>query len=217
MSKLVWDQVGERLFETGAFSAVLYPVSAEGTYPKGVAWNGFTGFEESPSGGEASKIYADNSVYGVLYSAEEFGGTIKAYMYPDEFAVCDGSADIAEGVTIGQQARKPFGFVYKSNIGCDVDNNDHGYKIHCIYNCRVSPSSKSYATINDSPEAMELSWEVTTTPVTLENGKTTATLVIDSTKLDKAKLAKVEAALFGSESAEAYLPLPDKLLELIAE
>ena len=215
MSKLVWDQTGEKLFETGASSAVLYPID-NGTYPKGVAWNGFTGFEESPSGGEASKIYADDAVYGVLYSAEEFGGTIKAYTYPEEFEACDGSAELAAGVVIGQQDRKAFGLVYKTTIGNDTDGNEHGYKIHCIYNARVSPSSKSYATINDSPEAIEFSWEVTTTPVSVTDHKPTATLVIDSTKIAAEKLALVEAALFGDESGTANLPLPDELLKIIA-
>lgn len=215
MSKLVWDQIGEKLYETGCSKAVLYPVT-NGKYPKGVAWNGLTGVDESPSGGEASKIYADDSIYGVLYSTEEYGATIKAYTYPEEFGECDGSADIAEGVSIGQQTRKAFGLVYVTRIGNDTDGTDFGYKIHCIYNCRVSPSSKSYATINDSPEAMELSWEMTTTPVNVTGHKATSTLVIDSTKIAKDKLELLEAALFGDTSTEASLPLPDEILELIS-
>ena len=214
MSKLVWDQTGERLYETGVKMGVLYPQSAGGTYPKGVAWNGLTAITESPSGAEATAIYADDIKYLSLMSAEEFGATVEAYMYPDEFAECDGSAEIAPGVSIGQQARKAFGLCYRTTIGNDTEGNEHGYKIHLIYGAMAAPSEKSYATINDSPEAITLSWELTTTPVSVAGFKPTASLTIDSTKVDAGKLAELEAILYGSESEEARLPLPDEVAEL---
>lgn len=214
MSKLVWDQTGERLYETGVKKGVLYPLGEAGTYPTGVAWNGLTAVTESPSGAEATPLYADDIKYLNLMSAEEFGATIEAYMYPDEFAECDGSASLAEGVTIGQQKRKTFGLSYVTTVGNDVDNNDYGYKIHLIYGAVASPSEKSYATINDSPEAITFSWEITTTPVEVEGFKPTASVTIDSKKVDAEKLAELETILYGSEEEEPRLPLPDELIEL---
>ena len=215
MSKLVWDATGERLYETGVKMGVLY-VQEEGAYPKGVAWNGLTAVTESPSGAEATPLYADDIKYLNLMSNEEFGATIEAYTYPDEFAVCDGSASLAEGVYIGQQTRKAFGMCYRTVVGNDVANNDYGYKIHLIYGALAAPSEKAYATINDSPEAITFSWEVTTTPVNVTGHKPTASITIDSTKVDKAKLAALEAILYGSDSEEARLPLPDEIAELMA-
>ena len=216
MPKLTWDNIGEKLYETGTFNGVLYPVDDSGAYPKGAAWNGLTGVEENPSGGEATKIYADDIVYGVMYSREEYGATIKRYTYPDEFEECDGSVELADGIAIGQQTRKSFGLAYKTKIGNDVKGENYGYKIHLVYGCRVSPSSRSNQTINDSPSALELSWEVTTSPVNVTGHDATSTLVIDSTKVEAAKLTKLEEVLFGSESAVAHLPLPDEILKLIA-
>ena len=219
MSKLVWDQTGERYYETGVKMGVLYPQSASGTYPKGVAWNGLTAVTESPSGAEATPLYADDTKYLNLYSAEEFGATIEAYTYPDEFAECDGSAEVATGVTIGQQKRKAFGLCYRTTIGNDTEGNDHGYKIHIIYGAMASPSEKAYATINDSPEAITFSWEVTTTPVSVSGFKPTASVTIDSTKVNEAKLKQLEAILYGdngsSSTADARLPLPDEIVTLI--
>ena len=215
MSKLVWDQTGERYYETGVKMGVLYPQSASGTYSKGVAWNGLTAVTESPSGAEATALYADDMKYLSLYSAEEFGATIEAYTYPDEFAQCDGSAEIADGVTIGQQARKTFGMAYKTTLGNDVSNNDYGYKLHIIYGALASPSEKGYSTINDSPEAITFSWEVTTTPVNVTGKKPTASLVIDSTKANPEKLTALEKILFGSTEAAARLPLPDEIATLM--
>lgn len=218
MPKLVWDQTAERLYETGVDRGVLYPQTTGGAYGKGVAWNGLTAVNESPSGAEASDLYADNIKYLSLRSAETFGATIEAYTYPDEFAECDGSASIATGVTIGQQARKAFGFCYRTLVGNDVENNDHGYKIHLIYGCTASPSEKGYQTVNDSPEAITFSWEVTTTPVNVTGFKPTASLVIDSTKFtdaNSAKLTAIEGALYGTDSEEAHLLLPDKIIEML--
>lgn len=220
MAKLVWDQAGERLYETGVKNCALYPQS-NGAYPKGVAWNGITGVTESPSGAEATAIYADDMKYLNLYSAEEFGATITAYTYPDEFAVCDGSAELVEGVTIGQQARKTFGLAYKTVLGNDTDANDHGYKLHLIYGAMAAPSEKAYATINDSPEAIEFSWEISTTPVTVSGAKPTASLTIDSTKADPSKLAALEKILFGDDTAGdtagPRLPLPDEVKTLMTK
>ena len=217
MSKLVWDQTGERLYETGVKNAVLYPQEAGGTYPKGVAWNGVTAITESPSGAEATPLYADDIKYLNLMSNEEFGATIEAYMYPDEFAVCDGSASIAKGVSIGQQPRKAFGLAYKTTLGNDTESNDHGYKLHIIYGALAAPSEKAYATINDSPEAITFSWELSTTPVNVAGHKPTASVTIDSTKVDAEKLAALEAILFGSEDTEARLPLPDEIITVMGE
>ena len=215
MSKLVWDQTGEREYETGVKNGVLYPQGEGGTYPKGVAWNGLISVTESPSGAEATALYADDIKYLNLMSNEEFGATIEAYMSPEEFDQCDGTASLATGVSIGQQKRKTFGMAYKTTIGNDVDGNDHGYKIHLIYGALAAPSEKAYSSINDSPEAMTLSWEVSTTPVTVNGFKPTATVVIDSTKADPTKLAALEAILFGSAEKEARLPLPDEIVSII--
>lgn len=215
MSALVWDQSGEKLYETGTKKGVLYPMSETGTYPKGVAWNGLTAVTESPSGAEATDLYADDIKYLSLMSAEEFGGTIEAYMYPDEFAECDGSAEPTPGVMIGQQSRKAFGMSYVTTIGNDVKGNDYGYKIHLIYGMKVSPSERGYQTINDSPEAITFSWEFTTTPVNVTGFKPTACLTIDSTKVDAEKLKTLEAKLYGGESTEAQLPLPDEVISML--
>lgn len=215
MSKLTWDQTGERFYETGVKQGVLYPQAEGGTYPKGVAWNGLTAVTESPSGAEATPLYADDIKYLNLMSAEEFGATIEAYTYPDEFAQCDGSAEIAKGVSIGQQARKAFGMSYKTTLGNDVANNDYGYKLHLIYGALAAPSEKAYATINDSPEAITFSWEVTTTPVSVKGFKPTANITIDSTKVDKGKLTALEAILYGGDSEEPRLPLPDEVATLM--
>ena len=215
MAKLVWDQSGQRFYETGVKNGVLYVQDESGAYPAGVAWNGLTAVTESPSGAEATPLYADDIKYLELFSAEEFGATIEAYTYPEEFEACDGSAELAEGIVIGQQARKAFGLCYKTVIGNDVKGNDLGYKIHLIYGCKAAPSEKAYQTINDSPEAITFSWEVTTTPVNVDGFKPTSTLVIDSTKVDSAKLAAIEAKLFGSESEEASLPLPDEIVDMM--
>ena len=215
MARLVWDQTGQKTYETGVKQGVLYPQGEGGEYPKGYAWNGLTGVTESPSGAESNPLYADDIKYLNLISAEEFGATIEAYTYPDEFAECDGSAEIAPGVTIGQQARKTFGMAYKTTFGNDVDGNEHGYKLHLIYGALATPSEKAYATINDSPEAITFSWEVTTTPVAVEGFKPTASLTIDSTKVDKDKLTALEDILYGKDSVEARLPLPNEVATLM--
>ena len=214
MSKLIWDEAGKRTYETGVNKGVLYPQSNQGTYPKGVVWNGLTAVTESPSGAEATPLYADNIKYLNLMSAEEFGATVEAYTYPEEFAACNGEAALVEGVTIGQQKRTPFGMSYQTKIGNDVDS-ELGYKIHLLYGAQAAPSEKAYATVNDSPEAITFSWEVTTTPVEVEGFKPTATVVIDSTKVDAEKLAALEAILYGSEDQEARLPLPNEVLQII--
>lgn len=215
MSALVWDQTTQKLYETGVDRGVLYPVS-NNAYGTGVAWNGLTAVNESPSGAEPSDIYADNTKYLTLRSAETFGATIEAYTYPDEFAECDGSAQVAAGVTIGQQPRKSFGLCYRTLVGNDTDGQDHGYKLHLIYGCTASPSEKSYQTVNDSPEAITFSWEVSTTPVNVEGHKPTAQLIVDSTKVDKAKLATLEAQLYGGENAEPKLPTPAEVIAIFA-
>lgn len=214
MAKLVWDETGKRLYETGVSQGVLYPQSS-GTYPNGVAWNGLTAVTESPSGAEATPLYADNIKYLNLFSAEEFGATIEAYTYPDEFMACDGSAQIAKGAYIGQQNRKQFGMCYKTLLGNDVDANDHGYKLHIIYGAMASPSEKAYATVNDSPEAITFSWEVTTTPVNVTGYEPTASIVIDSTKCNPTKLADLEEILYGSAEEEPRLPLPDEIVTVL--
>ena len=216
MSKLTWDNIGERLYETGVKQGVLYPVSEAGTYDKGVAWNGLTAVTESPSGAEASPLYANDIKYLNLISNEELGGSIEAYMYPDEFAQCDGSAELAGGVSIGQQPRKTFGLCYRTTLGNDTQGNDHGYKLHLIYGCLAAPSEKAYATINDSPEAITFSWEFSTTPVNVPGHKPTACITIDSTKCDAEKLAALEDILYGTESEEARLPLPEEIATLMA-
>lgn len=217
MSKIVWDAVGEHIFETGVRNGVLYLKDAQGAYSTGVAWNGLTSVSESPEGAEPTDLYADDIKYLTLMSAENFKATIEAYTYPDEFAECDGSATIADGVTIGQQSRKPFGLCYRTAIGNDTDGNEHGYKLHIVYGCQASPSEKQYSTINDSPEAITFSWEVSTTPVNVNGKKPTATLIIDSTKADKTKLTALEDILYGSVETEPRLPLPDEIATLMAK
>lgn len=220
---LVWDEVGTREFETGVDKGVLYVMGTDSNgkpeYGAGVAWNGLTGVNESPSGAETTSLYADNIKYLNLLSAEEFGFTIEAYSSPDEFDECDGNATIANGVTIGQQGRKTFAFCYRTKIGNDTDGNDHGYKIHIIYGCTASPSGKDYSTINDSPEAMSLSWEVKTTPVNVTGFKPTATVIIDSTDFTtedaKAKLKAIENALYGTTTTEPKVLMPDDIAKIV--
>lgn len=214
MAKLLWDQTGERFYETGVKKVVLY-VQDEGAYPAGVAWNGVTAISESPSGAEATPLYADDIKYLNLVSAEEFGASIEAYTYPDEFAACDGSAELVPGVKLGQQTRKQFGLSYITTLGNDEKGNELGYKIHIIYGCLAAPSEKAYNTINDSPEAITFSWEISTTPVEVEGFKPTASIVIDSTKVDAAKLKALEDALHGTADEEAHLPLPAEIKELL--
>ena len=222
--KLVWDKTGEHYYETGVKNGVLYPMSASGTYPKGVAWNGLTAITESPSGAEATALYADDIKYLNLMSNEEFGATVEAYTYPDEFAECDGSASLTEGVYIGQQARKTFGLCYRTTLGNDAKGNDYGYKLHIIYGAMASPSEKAYSTINDSPDAITFSWELSTTPVAVANFKPTASLTIDSTKVDSVKLATLEEILYGKDgtgedhstgAVDPRLPLPDEIATLM--
>ena len=217
MAKIVWDKTGERFYETGVKNGVLY-VQEGGQYKNGVAWNGLTAVTESPSGAEATPLYADDIKYLNLLSTEEFGATIEAYTYPDEFAACDGSAALVDGVMIGQQARKTFGLCYRTTIGNDTNGNDYGYKLHIIYGALAAPSEKAYATINDSPEAITFSWEVTTTPVNVTGAKPTASITIDSTKADPTKLAALEDILYGKDGEpgnEPRLPLPDEIKTLM--
>ena len=216
MPKLTWDNTGERIFETGVKQGVLYPIQSDGKYTKGVAWNGLTAVTESPSGAEATALYADDIKYLNLLSNEEFGATVEAYTYPDEFAECDGSAELATGVMIGQQKRKTFGLCYRTTIGNDVEGNDYGYKLHLVYGCLAAPSEKGYSTINDNPDAITFSWEVSTTPVNVEGFKPTSQITIDSTKADPTKLAALEAVLYGSAETEAKLPLPDEVATLMS-
>ena len=215
MAKLVFDEVGSRFFETGVKNGVLFVQGADGAYENGVVWNGLTAVTESPSGAEATPLYADDMKYVVLYSTEEFGATVEAYTYPEEFEQCDGSAALMDGITIGQQPRKSFGLVYKTVIGNDVQGQDLGYKIHIIYGAKAAPSEKAFATINDSPEAVTFSWELSTVPVPVTGHRPTATVVIDSTKVAAEKLALLEDKLFGSETEESTLPLPDEIAELL--
>ena len=215
MSKIVWDETGEHFFETGIKNGVLYPQDSMGKYPKGVAWNGLTSVTESPGGADPSDIYADDDKYLTLRAKETFGGTIEAYTSPDEFGVCDGTAELAPGVFIGQQARKAFGLCYRTAVGNDVDGTDHGYKLHLVYGATASPAQKAYSTINESTEPMTLSWEFTTTPVKVTGHKPTALLVIDSRNVDPGVMTKIEKVLYGDESKEASLPSPDEVLALI--
>ena len=215
MAKLVWDQSGQKFFETGVSNGVLYVSDGQGGYLNGVAWNGLTSVAENPSGAESNPVYADNIKYLNIISAEEFGATIEAYTYPDEFMECDGSAQVVAGVNIGQQARKSFGISYRTRVGNDVAGDNLGYKIHVIYNCQAAPSGKTYSTVNESPEAITFSWEVTTTPVPVEGFRPTATVVFDSTKLDAEKMAAVENALYGGASSEPGLPSIEELLALV--
>lgn len=215
MAMLVWDKTGEHLYETGIDRGVLY-VQESGAYPTGVAWNGLISVSESPSGAEANAVYADNIKYLSLMSAEEFGATIEAYTYPDEFMECDGSATLVTGVTVGQQSRKTFGMCYRTKLGNDVDLDEHGYKIHIIYGATASPSEKGYQTISDSPEAITFSWEVSTVPVNVTGMKPTASLVIDSTKADPTKLQALEKILYGGDDGDGpRLPLPDEIKTLM--
>lgn len=215
---LVWDKTGEKIYETGVSNVALY-VQVNGTYPKGVAWNGVTAITESPSGAESNPIYADNIKYGNLLSAEELGATIEAYTYPDEFAVCDGSAELTTGVTIGQQKRSSFGLSWKSLIGNDTDGTDFGYKIKLMYGCMAAPSERANNTVNESPEAMTMSWEISTTPVAVKDHKPTALVTIDSTAFTepdaKSKLAAFEKVIWGSDAVDARLPLPDEVATLL--
>ena len=215
MSKLVWDQTGERYYETGVKNGVLYVQGEGGTYKNGVAWNGLTAVTESPSGAEPTTLYADDMKYLTLMSAEEFGATIEAYTYPVEFNQCNGEAEIATGVIVGQQDRKSFGLCYRTTVGNDVDGNAYGYKLHIIYGAKAAPSEKAYAAINDSPEAITFSWELTTTPINVEGFKPTANITIDSTKADASKLTALEAILYGSENENARLPLPGEIITLM--
>lgn len=215
MAKLVWDESGKRLYETGVEKGVLYVQGENGQYQNGVAWNGLTAVTESPSGAEPTALYADDIKYLELFSAEEFGATIEAYTYPAEFEACDGSASLGEGVTIGQQDRKAFGLCYRTIVGNDVKGNENGYKLHLIYGAKAKPSEKAYATVNDSPEAVTFSWEVTTTPVNVAGFKPTASVTIDSTKILPEKLKLIEDKLYGTASEEATLPLPDEIKQII--
>lgn len=220
MPRIKWDQVGERYYETGVKNGVLYPQETGGTYPKGYAWNGLTAVTESPSGAEATPLYADDIKYLNLMSAEDFGATIEAYTYPEEFEECDGSATLSKGVKIGQQKRRPFGLCYRTTLGNDVEGDDYGYKLHIIYGALAAPSEKAYATINDSPEAITMSWEISTTPVQVKDHKPTAHLEIDSTKADPVKLAALEDILYGKDGSEETgprLPLPDEIATLMAD
>lgn len=214
MPRLTWDDLGKRFYETGVKQGVLY-LQVGGAYPKGVAWNGLTAVTESPSGAEPTPLYADDIKYLELTSNEEFGCTIEAYTYPDEFKACNGEATLAEGVTIGQQTRVPFGFCYKTVLGNDEKKNDYGYKLHLVYGATASVSEKAFQTINDSPEAITFSWEVTTTPVSVKGFKPTAILTIDSTTIAPEKLTALEDILYGKAETEARLPLPDEIAELV--
>lgn len=220
MARLTWDKSGERYYETGVKQGVLYPIQTGGVYSKGVAWNGLTAVTESPSGAEATALYADDIKYLNLMSNEEFGCTIEAYTYPEEFAECDGSAALATGVMIGQQKRKTFGLCYKTTLGNDVDGNDYGYKLHLVYGCLAAPSEKAYNTVNDSPDAVTFSWEVSTTPVSVDGFKPTAQITIDSTKATKEKLTALEDILYGKDGAGdastgPRLPLPNEVATLM--
>lgn len=225
MAKCVWDKVGERLYETGTRQTVLYPMDKKGMYSKGVPWSGVTSITESPSGAEPTDLWADDIKYLTLFSAEQFGATIEAYTYPDEFAECDGSASLATGVMIGQQARKMFGLCYRTVLGNDVVGEDYGYKLHLVYGAKASPSEKAYNSINDNPEASSLSWEITTTPVNVAGFKPTAHLEIDSTKVDAVKLKALEEILYGkdatsegaSDGVDPRLPLPDEIATMFSE
>lgn len=222
MSKIEWDKTGEKLYETGVKNGVLYLPDESGAYTKGVAWNGLTSVKESPSGAEATPLYADDIKYLELTSAEEFGGTLECYTYPDEFAECDGSAEVAPGVIIGQQNRKTFGLCYRTTLGNDIKGNEYGYKLHLIYGAKASPSEKAYSTINDSPEAITFSYEISTTPVNVTGYKPTASLIVDSTKVSKEKMTALEAILYGKDAAvesgannDPRLPLPDEVITLL--
>lgn len=216
MTKLVWDEIGKRLYELGVKRPVLYKPNTEGKYVDGVAWNGFTSVNQNPSGAESTPLFANDSKYLSLTSSEEFGATIEAYTYPKEFAECDGSAELVKGVRVGQQSRKPFGLSYVTTLGNDLLKEEYGYVIHLVYGCMAAPSSRQYETINKDPEAMKLSWELTTTPVAVEGKRPTAHLEIVSTDLEKDKLKKLEDILYGTESDAARMPLPDEIKSILA-
>lgn len=221
MAAITWDEAGKRFYETGIDHGCLYPYNSESSkYDNGVAWNGLTAVTESPSGAEVTALWADNIKYVNLMSAEEFGGTIEAYTYPDEFMECDGSASLTDGVTVGQQNRKTFGLSYRTVVGNDTESNDHGYKIHLIYGCLASPSEKGYSTISDSPEAITFSWEFTTTPVNVTGFKPTACVIVDSRTCSPDGLKKLENALYGTGDSgmqSPYLPMPDEVKTLVGE
>lgn len=216
--RIVWDQVGQKIYETGIDQGVLYIPDAQGAYSTGVAWNGLLGFDENPSGAEATKLWADNINYATMFSAEEYGGTIRAYTYPDEFEQCDGSAELITGASVRQQERKVFGFCYRTKVGNDIAGDDFGYKLHLVYGCKASPSAQTHDTVNDSPAAVEFSWEVSCTPVPVTNLKPTCVVEIDSTKFTettRAKLTGLEDILYGSSTAAARLPLPNEIKTLL--
>lgn len=216
MAELKWDEVGEKVYETGTKRGVIYIPNDQGVYDKGYAWNGLTAVTESPSGAESTKLWADDQKYADLTSAEEFGATIEAYTYPDEFAKCDGSEELTDGVFIGQQERSPFGFSYTTTVGNDVKGNAYGEKIHLVYGCKATPSDKSYSTINDSPDAITFSWELTTTPVPVKDKKPTACLTIDTTKVKSTdNLKKLKDIIYGTAETEARLPMPEEVAAII--
>lgn len=215
MAKLVFDELGKRFYETGVSNAVLFPQADDGTYPKGVAWNGITAANESPSGAESNDQYADNMVYLSLTGAEKFEGTIEAFSSPAEFDECDGMKEISKGLTVSQQTRKPFGFAYKSILGNDIKGNDYGYKLHIWYGCKAAPSERAHSTVNDSPEPQNPSWSISSTPVAVPGAKPSSVLTFNSTTTPADKLKKIEDILYGTEAADARLPLPTELLELL--
>lgn len=215
MTKIIWDKTGERLYETGVDHGVLYPIANDGSYETGVPWNGLTTVNETPSGAEATAIYADNIKYLSLISAEEFGATIEAFTYPVEFERSDGSATLVAGVTVGQQNRRPFGFSYRTLLGNDILGTDFGYKIHLVYNALAAPSERSRATINESPEATAMSWSVTTTPIAVTGLKPAARLTIDSTEITPEALQQIEDILYGTESSEPRMLLPDEIVAIV--
>lgn len=217
MAQLTWDETGKRFYETGVDRGVLFLQNSQGAYTNGVAWNGLTAVTESPTGAEANPQYADNIKYLNLVSAEEFGATIEAFTYPDEFAQCDGTATPSAGVSVGQQSRKTFGFAYRTKLGNDIAGSDYGYKLHLIYGALAAPSEKAYATVNDSPEALTFSWEVTTTPVDVPGLKPTAQLTIDSTKVDATALADLEELIYGTAGVDPVLPLPGDVIDIFAD
>lgn len=215
MAKLVFDELGKRFYETGVSNAVLYPQADDGTYPKGVAWNGITAANESPSGAESNDQYADNIVYLSLTGAEKFEGTIEAFSSPAEFDECDGMKELSKGLTVSQQTRKPFGFAYKSILGNDIKGNDYGYKLHIWYGCKAAPSERSHSTVNDSPEPQNPSWSISSTPIAVPGAKPSSVLTFNSTTTPAEKLKKIEDILYGTNEADARLPLPSEIIELL--
>ena len=216
MAKLEWDKTGERLYETGVSQGVCYPQAADGTYPEGSAWNGLISVSMNPTGAEPNALWADNIKYLNLISTEELEGSIEAYMYPDAFAECNGEKDLVTGVKLGQQPRKPFGMAYKTILGNDTQLDNYGYKLHIIYGATVTPSERAYETVNDSPDAIQMSWDFSTVPVNVTGAKPTSSLEIDSTKVDATKLAALEAVLYGGDNTDARLPLPDEVKTLLS-